>query len=543
MAPIYGPFQPGEAPTSGSETENSGSSQSSESQVVGMISLNDGHNDVRSQIGGGGVIVTVDTYSSPYDADGEFDPADLIGSETYVLISPDFIGPVQGIPVTTDGEVIIHAGGGNDRVRVDGPGLLLKVYGGAGDDWIEGSFGDDELYGDAGNDRLEGHFGNDFLEGGIEKDTLIGGAGDDILQGGGGTGDRAIIDLGTFGHGANVMTQSGGGLYSEIVTYDGDLTNMDVRSTDVVTDLVEIVEVFGDDADNDINISYVSNQLSTLNNDVHKGINSRVTYVHGGDGDDVIVGGAVEDFLNGNDGDDEIYGNSGNDHISGGNGADLLDGGNGFDNLTEFYLARVDPVTGDSLTNEDVDIKVEATNANTSENFIRGTIEVSRQILPTFTQVIENGDVFERFESVSITGTNGDNEIDVSSFSDALVTKGIANGFTSIDARRGNDVVTGGAGVDAINGKQGNDTIDGGAGNDVLNGGDGSDLLRGGSGNDTVRGGAGSDNIVGGSGVDFLLGEAGDDFIDSFDGEFDIVSGGDGVDVVFSDFFDDVSTS
>jgi Ca2+-binding RTX toxin-like protein len=68
------------------------------------------------------------------------------------------------------------------------------VYGGDGDDYIEGGLkgdrlygeaGDDTIYGGAGTDRIYGGDGDDYIDGGEEIDILNGGAGDDYIVGGG----------------------------------------------------------------------------------------------------------------------------------------------------------------------------------------------------------------------------------------------------------------------------------------------------------------------------------------------------------------------
>ncbi len=60
----------------------------------------------------------------------------------------------------------------------------------------------------------------------------------------------------------------------------------------------------------------------------------------------------------------------------------------------------------------------------------------------------------------------------------------------------GNDVLTGTSGVDRFDALAGDDTVDGLGGNDTLNGGAGNDRLIGGAGNDKLIGGAGNDTYV-----------------------------------------------
>lgn len=89
---------------------------------------------------------------------------------------------------------------------------------------------------------------------------------------------------------------------------------------------------------------------------------------------------------------------------------------------------------------------------------------------------------FLNLASGSWVGSAGDDTMTAAL--DALVT---------IDAKAGNDSVTGGTAKDALKGGSGNDALYGLAGNDVLSGGAGNDVLLGGAGADSLSGGAGVD--------------------------------------------------
>ena len=155
----------------------------------------------------------------------------------------------------------------------------------------------------------------------------------------------------------------------------------------------------------------------------------------------------------------------------------------------------------------------------------------------------------------------------------------------------GNDVLTGTAGADSIFGLAGNDAINGGAGDDDLDGGLGADDLRGGAGTDSVLyggrdvavavtlndvaddgqqgegdnvhtdveqifggdggdrlngnagaqlidGGGGDDSILDGGGRDRVYGGPGNDVITTFDGDFDVVDCGPGIDTATADSSD-----
>jgi len=114
-------------------------------------------------------------------------------------------------------EVLIDARSGNDRIEIvnsisveaflgpgddayygslyDGYKWSDSVYGGPGNDLIEGRGGDDYLRGGPGNDDIWGHNGIDTLQGDAGNDTLRGGNDDDILEGGDGL-DRLFGDAG-----------------------------------------------------------------------------------------------------------------------------------------------------------------------------------------------------------------------------------------------------------------------------------------------------------------------------------------------------------
>jgi Ca2+-binding RTX toxin-like protein len=73
-----------------------------------------------------------------------------------------------------------------------GSGQAVSIYGGEGDDYLEGepsfwsSGSGDYLAGEGGNDGIFGGPGNDTILGGPgNDDVLYGGAGDDLMQGDG----------------------------------------------------------------------------------------------------------------------------------------------------------------------------------------------------------------------------------------------------------------------------------------------------------------------------------------------------------------------
>lgn len=95
---------------------------------------------------------------------------------------------------------------------------------------------------------------------------------------------------------------------------------------------------------------------------------------------------------------------------------------------------------------------------------------------------------------------------------------------------------------DIIHGTRHGDKIFGYAAGDCLFGGSGNDRIHGGSGNDRIHGGPGDDEIWSGSGHDRINGGSGNDVIHAHDGQRDVIKCGSGVDKVYADPQDVVSS-
>ncbi|NEC86188.1 calcium-binding protein [Streptomyces sp. SID12501] len=172
---------------------------------------------------------------------------------------------------------IFNLGDGNDTSLSNFPDRRFDVYGGPGNDTLNGTrytstgypnpagLGFENLHGGTGNDRLTngrdmyGDDGNDTLSAG---NNIWGGNGNDTL-----TGTAAVNTL-----------NGGSG------------------------------------------------------NDTIRGAGGR-DYIYGQAGNDHLYGGAGDDDLYGNSGNDVIYGNGGNDRLYGGPGKDFLSGGPGRNHL------------------------------------------------------------------------------------------------------------------------------------------------------------------------------------------------------------------
>ena len=123
-------------------------------------------------------------------------------------------------------------------------------------------------------------------------------------------------------------------------------------------------------------------------------------------------------------------------------------------------------------------------------------------------------------DSVTVNGTTGDDEIDVSGSGSSLNVTGLHTGVSIANAEVANDRLTVNAqGLDDVVNAGGlaagviQTTFNGGLGNDIFIGGAGADLVNGGDGNDVGLLGAGNDTFVWNPGDDndTIEGQAGTD--------------------------------
>ena len=251
----------------------------------------------------------------------------------------------------------VFGGSGDDTITATGKGAWL--FGGTGNDTITGSDTDWYL-----RERLFGGDGNDIIDGGGGRDIIYGGAGDDSLTGGSG----ADIFVFSEGHGTDTIqdfnaaegdkihligfdkTITWAQLSGKITTVTdpnddtivtgvqidlsdwggGTITLKGVTKTDLTEDNFYLsgawtVWRYGDSDDNEIdggggnNLIYGFEGADTL---------------RGEQGDDWLFGGEGADALDGGEGDDVLFGGEGDDTLTGGAGEDMLIGGEGDDMLT-----------------------------------------------------------------------------------------------------------------------------------------------------------------------------------------------------------------
>jgi hemolysin type calcium-binding protein len=189
--------------------------------------------------------------------------------------------------------------------------------------------------------------------------------------------------------------------------------------------------------------------------------------VHGGAGDDTLVGSREWDWLFGGDGDDRLRGRRGDDQLNGGPGRDRVEGGRNddtlFDDETEAQAAPDVFVGGPSRDSASADKGDEVVFARRSRPL---RIDLGRGRSNTGDRIL---------------------------------------GMESVTGGRGNDRLTGDADDNWLMGGPGDDVLRGRRGDDIPQGGRGDDRVSGDGGDDVVWGDEGRDRLSGGSGADFVI--------------------------------------
>jgi Ca2+-binding RTX toxin-like protein len=409
------------------------------------------------------------------------------------------------------GDDALFGYGGNDTLYGDGyiyvdnaQVVHTEVDAGSegGNDQLFGGGGNDILYGGAGNDFLQANAGNDILYGGSGNDYLGGGTGDDLLDGGDGY-DRASFSNGATGP-----------------------VHVDLRIQGVAQDT-------GLGMDTLIGIE---NANGTAFAD---------TFI-GNDGDNWLWGG--NDAVGAGD---TIDGQGGNDLIANGVGDHVLNGGDGIDTFSFYAFA--------APTNATISLALQGAAQDTGagimtltgfenlsgSNFADTLIGDDNSNLLAGGEsgdVLIGGDGNDTLYGDGYVGTSGNPSGPITTYSD-LSLLGSVGGDDMLEGGLGDDVIDGGGGTDtasyanasgrvevvlyrlgAGNGDSagadgfdllyGIENLTGSAHNDLLIGNDLGNVLAGGDGYDSLYGRGGNDTVDGGSGDDFLNGGLGDDVID-----------------------------
>ncbi|MEM1162778.1 MAG: Hint domain-containing protein [Pseudomonadota bacterium] len=431
--------------------------------------------------------------------------------------------------------------------RVSGHGLGTDtLYGGTGNDTLEGGIGSDLLYGGAGNDTLDGGTGsdlvyagagNDILDGGQGADTLYGGAGDDRLAAG---APAPAVAGTTFVGGDNINATTGADDYiwdpngsnSAIVLGGGVVTggsNDGDGQVDTVyiadTDAGGRLQLLQFDVGTD-QVVLPESPTSIVNTSAIAGRSDfTVTYANGTVQDFIFnhTGGTITadtSFFSvggGAGAGSTLFGETGADTLTGNTGADLLYGGDDQDTIVIEDGFSTDTIYGGEGGSDNDALDLSALGAGVTVNY-------TGDEQGTFTDGTDTATFFG-IENVLLTAQ--DDDVDASND-----TVGV-----SIDGDAGSDTLAGGSAADTLDGGSGEDTLYGAAGADSASGGSGGDTIYGGSGGDTIDAGNAANTVYGGGDADVITDSGGGSSADRLygGGGNDSIDGGDGLDRLFGD--------
>ena len=416
---------------------------------------------------------------------GRYFRTDLAGT---TLVDNIFTQHIERVNITGTSKVDIFSGSfGDDR-----------LFGGAGDDRIDGAFaGNDYIDGGAGNDSLTGSNAtngpgsNDKLFGGDGNDTMRSLSGDDAIYGG--VGNDTLIASYGFASGFGLDLLSGG---------DGDDFMSDIhtsltRSDALAADRLKIdggagndtmAADFGNEAVAIIFTGGVSNTQNFADGSYFRRVEFIQSFVSGSGNDQLTQLGRLDNAITSNDGSDTINPGMGNDLVFGGAGDDLL---------------ILDYAQDDT--------------ANVGGVVIEGSFLVRHDL--TTNAILDKILVLDTdIEHLLITGGSKADQLMAGTGADTLVGSG------------GNDTLRGGTGNDLLNGGAGTDTADysdkGFAVVVTLNGANAAVVSVNGFAEDTIRN---IENVTGGFDADTLTGDAAANTFTGGGGA-DILTGGAGAD-------------
>ncbi|MEO0756424.1 MAG: calcium-binding protein [Cyanobacteria bacterium J06648_16] len=373
-------------------------------------------------------------------------------------------------------KVIFSGGEGNDVLDARESSTTIEAFGGDGDDLLLGGAADDTFFAGAGDDVVVGQRGSDTADLGDGDDRFIwnNGDGSDFIDGGNGFDVTQVNGADGAGDEFDLSQVNGQAIFNRINLGPFTLTN----------EGIEQFEINGQGGDDSLTVGDLTGSAveSVIfsggeGNDVLDARESSTTIeAFGGDGDDLLLGGAADDTFFAGDGDDIVVGQRGSDTAdlgdgddrfiwNNGDGSDFIDGGNGFD---------VTQVNGADGAGDEFDL-----------NQVDGQAIFNRINLGPFTLTNEG---IEQFE---VNGQGGDDSFTIGDLTGSAVQSVIFSGGD------GNDFLNASGTLTPV-------TADGGDGDDILIGGAGDDILIGGNGADLLIGGAGSDILIGGDGADFF---------------------------------------
>ncbi len=461
-----------------------------------------------------------------------------------------------------------YGGGGNDTITVGGGGdNVAEIYldGGAGNDligwltvnkslsgYVFGGDGDDSVNGMSGNVRVEGGAGNDWYEatGAITVVYGVGDGRDTIAFAGETEGTQAIkgihfksgilpqhikltsnesgvveIQIGVTGARITLLvSNSPVGFLGPNSPYSiGNITFEDRPGVVWTTaDLRMTAKPVGDGTSQSLlGFEDIGDLIDGLGgNDTIKGFG----------GDDTLIGGLGNDSLDGGAGNDSLSGGAGADVLQGGSGVDVLIGGAGNDTyyvdnssdvIVEAFGDTVDKVY--ASTSYKIPDHIDYAELTGTGNFTltgnnTGAVLYGNAGSNLIVGGIGNDELGGGDGGIdTLQGGKGNDQYIIARPTDVVIEKaneGTDTALVLIDnyqlaANVERAYLIGASVVNAQGNELGN-TIYGNGSNNLIFGNGGSDRLVGGAGNDTLYGGAGFDILEGGAGNDTYVNGVGD---------------------------------
>ena len=453
-----------------------------------------------------GVVVALDATSDTEASGGADTITSRDGNKTVV-------GGVGSDRITVgNGNAVVL--GDNGLVNFDAAGALLQTISSTG--YLNGLGGDDTITAGNGQHVVIGGFGNDTVTTGNGLDYLLGDNGSIVLNAAG----RVTSMDGT------VDTNASGG--NDVITAaDGDKFVIGGVGRDIIR------------VGNGNGILIGDNGLALF--DAAGNVAQRIEstgYLVGLGGDDSITAG---------DGNHVVLGGVGNDTVTTGNGRDILLGDNGRVLLN---------AAGSAVLIESFD-DVAVSGGNDSITSLDGLKYVLGGYANDLIQLGNGNNV--------VFGDNGRIVIDDGgTVRDMLSTNPGVGGNDRVVTGNGRNVVIGGFGDDTLKAGDGGNVMlgDNGEVTREANGNyievittspkiGGNDLIKGGNGEDILLGGNGKDELFGYNGFNVVIGDNGQvlykegrvvlaQTIDLYDGDDDILHGGDDLSVLFGGFGSDL---
>lgn len=227
---------------------------------------------------------------------------------------------MEGINLYVDNVVVASSASQNITTTT----AMETIYGGTGNNTINGNGGRDIIYAGSGNDSIQANF-EDKIFAGQGDDIIWGQGGEEVIHGGEGN-DRIWYkdyqDAGGVGMMVDLATE-----YAQ----SGGMFGTDIIDVENVTGSVYADTLIGDDNNNELRGGSDRSGL-TDGDDTITG-NGGDDMLYGNNGNDALYGGNDNDFLYGNNGNDTLNGDNGDDRLNGGTGDDVLKGGDGSDYL------------------------------------------------------------------------------------------------------------------------------------------------------------------------------------------------------------------